>query len=102
MRRVSCLLLSHAGALRWPLLLQRASHFAQVGRIVGIEATLARYRLDGPIGWDEHDHRVANRVIVADPGQRPGRPPRRKHHLTCTIQITDKIIDGGGGLVVLS
>src|SRR5215467_6735416 len=47
---------------------QRARHFAQMRRIVGIEATPKRHRLDGPISRDEHDHRIAHRVTVADPG----------------------------------
>jgi hypothetical protein len=36
------------------LALQGASHFAEVGRIVGIEAAPARRRLDGALGRDQY------------------------------------------------
>ena len=47
---------------------QCTRHFAQVGRIVGVEASPACRRLDGAIGRDEHQDWIANRVTIADPG----------------------------------
>ena len=38
--------------------------------IVGIEASPACRRLDGAIGWYEHEDWIANRVTVADPEHR--------------------------------
>ena len=42
-------------------------HFAEVRWIVGIEAALARRRLDGAIGRDEHEDGIENRVAITDP-----------------------------------
>ncbi len=47
---------------------QRARHFAQVRWFVGIKASSARRCLNGAIGRDQHEHRIANRMPVADPG----------------------------------
>src|SRR5665811_2032462 len=81
---------------------QCTRHFAQVGRIVGIEASPACHCLDGAIGRDEHEDWIANWVTVADPGQRPRRASGGKHPLTRVVQVTDEVVDSGGGLVVLS
>ena len=50
-----------------------------MGRIVGIESAPARRRLDGAIGRDEHQNRIADRVAVADPGQCPVRAAELQH-----------------------
>jgi len=47
---------------------QCTRHFAQVGRIVGVEASPACRLLNGAIGRDEHQDWIANRVTIADPG----------------------------------
>ena len=56
--------------------------------MVGVEAAPARRRLDGAIGWDEHNDWIANRVTVADPGQRPRRASGGKRPHTRIVQVT--------------
>ena len=81
---------------------QRTRHFAQVGRIVRIEASPACRCLDSAIGRDEHEDWIANRVTVADPGQRARHASGRKYRLTGVVEVMDEIVDSGGGSVVLS
>ncbi len=81
---------------------QRAGHFAQVWRVVGIKTAPARRRLDRRIGREQHGDGIADRMIVADPRQGAGRPSGRKHRLARLAQVAHQLVHRRGRFVILT
>src|SRR6476659_10242605 len=82
--------------------LKRPRHLAEEGRVVRIEPGGPGRLLDRPVGGHEHADRIADRMVVSDPGQARSRSSGAEDGLARVQEIRRQGVDGGGGGVLLA